>query len=324
MQTIKKKQQNTFVGVDGNQLQTNEMKLGKKLLKSWQLYVFVLPALIYFAVFCYGPMYGVQLAFKNYIAVDGITGSPWVGFVHFARFFDSYQFKQLLGNTLILSAYQLIVSFPIPIILAILLNQVRSSKFKKLVQTITYAPHFISIVVLVGMLNIFFSTRGGLVNEVIQFFGQEPILFMGKEQYFRDMYVWSGIWQNMGWNAIIYLAALSSVSPDLHEAATVDGASKLKRIIHIDIPSILPTIVILLIMNCGQIMSIGFEKAFLLQNSMNIGSSEIIPTYVYKMGLQQAQYEFATAVGLFNSVINFILLISVNKIAKKLGTTGLW
>ncbi len=301
----------------------DKKNIWKRIFKCWQLYVLLLPTLIYFVVFCYGPMYGVQLAFKEYNAMAGITGSPWVGFDHFARFFQSYQFKQLLGNTLTISLYQLAVSFPIPIILALALNQVKNARFKKLVQTVTYAPHFISIVVLVGMLNIFFSTRGGLVNEVIQFFGGDAKLFLGQEQYFQHMYVWSGVWQNMGWSAIIYLAALSGVSPELHEAAVVDGANKIKRIWNIDIPAILPTIIILLILNCGQIMSIGFEKAFLMQNSLNIGTSEIIPTYVYKMGLLNAQYGFSTAVGLFNSVINCTLLFIVNKISKKAGQSGI-
>lgn len=296
----------------------------KRLGKCWQLYLFLIPTLIYFAVFCYGPMYGVQLAFKDYNAVAGITGSPWVGMQNFMRFFNSYQFKQLLGNTIILSLYQLIVSFPIPIILALALNQVKNEKYKKLVQTVTYAPHFISIVVLVGMLNIFFSTRGGLVNQVVEAFGRDPILFMGQEKYFRHMYVWSGVWQSMGWSAIIYLAALAGVSPELHEAAIMDGASKLKRVWHIDLPTIMPTIVILLVLNFGQVMSVGFEKSFLMQNSLNIGSAEIISTYVYKVGLLNAQYGFSTAVGLFNSVINCTLLVVVNKVAKKLGQSGLW
>lgn len=296
----------------------------RRLGKCWQLYLFLIPALIYFAVFCYGPMYGVQLAFKDYNAVAGITGSPWVGMQNFNRFFNSYQFKQLLGNTVILSLYQLIVSFPIPIILALALNQVRNEKYKKVVQTVTYAPHFISIVVLVGMLNIFFSTRGGVVNQFVEAMGNDPILFMGQEKYFRHLYVWSGVWQSMGWSAIIYLAALAGVSPELHEAAIMDGASKLKRVWHIDLPTIMPTIVILLVLNFGQVMSVGFEKAFLMQNSLNIGTSEIISTYVYKVGLLNAQYGFSTAVGLFNSVINCTLLVVVNKVAKKLGQSGLW
>ena len=291
----------------------------ENVLKCWQLYVFLLPALVILILFSYVPMYGVQLAFRDYNPIMGITGSPWVGFDHFTRFFNSYQFKQLIGNTLILSLYSLIVGFPIPIILALALNQVKNSKFKKLVQTVTYAPHFISVVVLVGMLGIFFSVNGGLVNEVIKLFGGEPKLFMGEVKYFRHMYVWSGIWQSMGWSAVIYLAALSGVSPELHEAATVDGATKLQRIWNIDLPTILPTIVTLLILNCGSVMSMGFEKAFLMQNPLNMENSEIIATYVYKMGLINAEYGFSTAVGLFNSVINCILLVTVNKVSKKIG-----
>ncbi|MEF9960071.1 MAG: ABC transporter permease subunit [Niameybacter sp.] len=296
----------------------------QSMLACWQLYAFVAPAVICLLIFSYVPMYGVQLAFRDYNPIMGITGSPWVGFEHFIRFFNSYQFKQLISNTLILSLYSLIVGFPIPIILALALNQVKNSKFKKLVQTVTYAPHFISVVVLVGMLGIFFSVNGGLVNEIIKLFGGEPTLFMGEVKYFRHMYVWSGIWQSMGWSAVIYLAALSGVSPELHEAATVDGATKLKRIWHIDLPTILPTIVTLLILNCGSVMSMGFEKAFLMQNPLNAEQSEIIATYVYKMGLINAEYGFSTAVGLFNSVINCILLISVNKVSKKIGQDGLW
>ena len=291
----------------------------ENVLKCWQLYAFLLPALVILILFSYVPMYGVQLAFRDYNPIMGITGSPWVGFDHFTRFFNSYQFKQLIGNTLILSLYSLIVGFPIPIILALALNQVKNSKFKKLVQTVTYAPHFISVVVLVGMLGIFFSVNGGLVNEVIKLFGGEPKLFMGEVKYFRHMYVWSGIWQSMGWSAFIYLAALSGVSPELHEAATVDGATKLQRIWNIDLPTILPTIVTLLILNCGSVMSMGFEKAFLMQNPLNMENSEIIATYVYKMGLINAEYGFSTAVGLFNSVINCILLVTVNKVSKKIG-----
>lgn len=292
--------------------------------RHWQLYILILPALIYFLIFCYAPMYGIQLAFKDYNALLGITKSPWVGFDHFIRFFRSYQFEKLLKNTISLSLWQLILGFPIPVILALSLNYARNAKFKRFVQTITYAPHFISIVVLVGMLNIFFAIKGGIVNQIITAFGGEAILFMGKEKYFQPLFVGSGIWQNMGWNAIIYLATLSGVSPELHEAAVMDGASKIKRVLHIDLPSILPTIIIMLILNFGQLMGIGFEKAYLMQNSLNMGKSEIIATYVYKIGLIDAQYGFATAVGLFNSIINFILLIVVNKISSKVSETSLW
>lgn len=300
------------------------MRVWKEVVKHKQIYLLILPAMIYFLIFCYGPMYGIQLAFKDYNALNGITGSAWVGFEHFERFFNSYQFEKLLWNTISLSLKQLLFGFPIPIILALSLNYARSSKFKKFVQTVTYAPHFISIVVLVGMLNIFFAINGGLVNQVITALGLEPILFMGKEQYFQPMFVGSGIWQNMGWNAIIYLAALSGVNPELHEAAFADGASKIRRIWHIDLPTIRPTVIIMLILNFGQLMGIGFEKAFLMQNSLNMGKSEIIATYVYKMGLVDAQYGFATAVGLFNSIINFALLIIVNQISRKVSETSLW
>jgi putative aldouronate transport system permease protein len=295
----------------------------KKILSSYQLYLFLLPALIYFIVFHYVPMYGVLIAFKDFVATKGIMGSPWVGFKHFERFFESYQFWTLIKNTLGLSVIQLIVGFPLPIFLALMLNQIRSEKYKRFVQTVVYAPHFISVVVLAGMIYVFFSNNG-LINNIILIFGGDPISFMAKPEWFKPLYIASGVWQETGWAAIIYLAALAGVSPELHEAAVMDGANKWQRILHVDIPAIMPTAVILLILNVGNIMNIGFEKAYLLQTPMNQPAAEIIPTYVYKMGLQQAQYSFAAAVGLFNSVINLILLVSVNKFAKKLSGTGLW
>jgi putative aldouronate transport system permease protein len=295
----------------------------KKILTNYQLYLFLLPALIYFIVFHYVPMYGVLIAFKDFVATKGIMGSPWVGFKHFERFFESYQFWTLIKNTLGLSVIQLIVGFPLPIFLALMLNQIRNEKYKRFVQTVVYAPHFISVVVLAGMIYVFFSNNG-LINNIILLFGGDPIAFMSKPEWFKPLYIGSGVWQETGWAAIIYLAALAGVSPELHEAAVMDGASKWQRILHVDIPAIMPTAVILLILNVGNIMNIGFEKAYLLQTPMNQPAAEIIPTYVYKMGLQQAQYSFAAAVGLFNSVINLILLVSVNKFAKKLSGTGLW
>lgn len=295
----------------------------KKILSNYQLYLFLLPALIYFIVFHYVPMYGVLIAFKDFVATKGIMGSPWVGFKHFERFFDSYQFWGLIKNTLGLSVTQLIVGFPLPIFLALMLNQIRSEKYKRFVQTVVYAPHFISIVVLAGMIYVFFSNNG-LINNLIVIFGGDPISFMAKPEWFKPLYIASGVWQETGWAAIIYLAALAGVSPELHEAAVMDGANKWQRIFHVDIPAIMPTAVILLILSVGNIMNIGFEKAYLLQTPMNQPAAEIIPTYVYKMGLQQAQYSFAAAVGLFNSVINLVLLVAVNKFAKKLSGTGLW
>nr|WP_242069178.1 ABC transporter permease subunit [Cytobacillus firmus] len=292
-------------------------------MSNYQLYLFLLPALIYFIVFHYVPMYGVLIAFKDFVATKGIMGSPWVGFKHFERFFDSYQFWTLIKNTLGLSITQLIVGFPLPIFLALMLNQIRSERYKRFVQTVVYAPHFISVVVLAGMIYVFFSNNG-LINNIILIFGGDPISFMAKPEWFKPLYIASGVWQETGWAAIIYLAALAGVSPELHEAAVMDGANKWQRIFHVDIPAIMPTAVILLILSVGNIMNIGFEKAYLLQTPMNQPAAEIIPTYVYKMGLQQAQYSFAAAVGLFNSVINLILLIAVNKFAKKLSGTGLW
>lgn len=295
----------------------------KKLLNNYQLYLFLLPALIYFIVFHYFPMYGVIIAFKDFIATKGIMGSPWVGFKHFERFFDSFQFWRLIKNTLGLSVLQLVIGFPLPIIFALMMNQIRHEKYKRFVQTVVYAPHFISVVVLSGMIYVFFSNNG-LINNFIMMFGGESISFMAKPEWFKPLYIGSGVWQETGWAAIIYLAALAGVSPELHEAAVMDGANKWQRILHVDIPTIMPTAVILLILNVGNIMNIGFEKAYLLQTPLNLPSAEIIPTYVYKMGLQQAQYSFAAAVGLFNAIINLVLLVAVNKFAKKLSGQGLW
>ena len=280
--------------------------------------------MIFFIIFLYFPMYGVQIAFKNYLPSRGILGSPWVGLEHFMRFFRSYNFWDLIKNTLGLSIYQLVASFPAPIIFALLLNEVKNAKFKKTVQMVTYAPHFISTVVMVGMLSIFLSPQNGLINQLIVLFGGEPIAFLSKPQYFKTIYVLSGIWQTLGWSSIIYTAALAGIDPQLHEAATVDGASKLKRIWHIDIHGIMPTMIIMLIMNTGSIMNIGFEKVFLLQNDLNIVSSDVISTYVYRAGLIGGEYSFSAAVGLFNSVINCILLVSVNAISKRVSETSLW
>uniref|UniRef100_UPI000A5A9AA1 ABC transporter permease n=1 Tax=Clostridium sp. NkU-1 TaxID=1095009 RepID=UPI000A5A9AA1 len=227
-------------------------------------------------------------------------------------------------NTLAISFYSLIVGFPIPIILALGLNYVADLRFKKAVQSITYAPYFISTVVLVGILNIFLSTDGGLINQLVKLFGRDPILFMGQSRFWRHIYVWSGVWQSMGWNAVIYIATLAGVSAEMHEAATIDGATKFQRVFWIDLPMILPTIVITLILSCGSIMGIGFEKAYLMQNPLNLGVSEIISTYIYKIGLVNSEYGFSTAVGLFNSVVNCIVLLTVNQVAKRMSKTSLW
>lgn len=298
----------------------------KDITKNYQLYLVVLCPVIYLIVFKYIPMYGIQLAFKKFVASDGVWNSPWVGFDYFAKLFKSPQFTRILFNTLGLSFYQLAAGFPMPIILALMLNSTNSKRFKKTVQMVTYMPHFISIVVLAGMILQFANPKMGIVAQFVKLLGGTPVDIMGKPAMFKSIYVWTGIWQTTGWSAIIYLAALASVPPSLHEAAMIDGASKLKRTIYIDIPGIMPTAVILLIMKAGRIMNVGFEKVFLLQNKLNLRSSEIISTYVYKVGLASLapDFSYATAIGLFNSVINLILIVSMNQIARKLGDTSLW
>ncbi len=288
------------------------------------LYLLLLPAVLYALIFLYAPMGGVLIAFKDYSPVKGILGSPWVGLKYFEKFFNAYNFKQIFFNTLSLSVYNLVAQFPIPIFFALLLNQMRQRRFRKVVQTVSYAPHFISMVVLVGMLNVFLSPSTGIVNILIKSLGGEAVYFLGKADLFRPVYVWSGVWQDTGRSAIIYIAALSSIEQELHEAAMVDGASKLQRTIYIDIPGIMPTAVIMLILNLGRVMSVGFEKAYLMQNTLNIASSEIISTYVYKVGLLNAQFSLSTAIGLFNSVISCVLVVFVNFIARRYSDTSLW
>jgi putative aldouronate transport system permease protein len=269
-------------------------------------------------------MYGAVIAFKDFMPVKGILGSPWVGLEHFERFFSSHFFPVLLRNTLLLSFYSLVFGFPVPILFALILNQVNQKGFRRTVQTISYAPYFISTVVFVGMIFIFLSPSIGVVNKLIVSLGGDPTDYMGNPAFFRTIYVITDIWKDTGWGAIIYLAALSSISPELHEAAIVDGATKFQRIVHIDIPGIMPTAVIMLILRFGQIMSLGFQKAYLMQTALNIDASEIISTYVYKVGLIGAQYSFAAAVGLFNSAINLLLIIAVNKFARTFSEHSLW
>ncbi|WP_407271572.1 ABC transporter permease [Radiobacillus sp. PE A8.2] len=294
----------------------------RKIKINWQLYLLLAPAIIYFLLFKYYPMYGLQIAFKDFRAVDGIFGSEWIGFEHFLKFFDSYYFWDLIKNTLGINIYGLLL-FPISIIVALSLNELRDGRFKKTAQTITYAPHFISVVVFAGMIIAFLDPKTGIINNFIQMIGFEPINFMTAPAWFKTIFVWSNEWQNLGWGAIIYLAALAGVDPQLHESAKVDGATRLQRIWYINIPSILPTIIILLILNMGNMMSIGFEKILLLQNELNMDSSQVIQTYVYEAGLLHGQYSYSTAVGLFNSIINFLILIFFNRMARKSGTS-LW
>lgn len=299
-------------------------KTKKNVRQNWQLYLFVLPLVMYLILFHYMPMYGIQIAFKDYYPVQGIWGSPWVGFDHFMRFFESYYFWDLIKNTVEISVYSLIVGFPIPIILALALNEIRDGMFKKTVQTVTYAPHFISIVIMSGMIITFLSPTTGMINNLIVMLGMEPIPFLTDPKWFSTVYVLSGIWQNAGWGTIIYLAALAGVDQQLHEAAIVDGASRWQRIWNINIPALVPTMVILFILDTGSLLSVGFEKVLLLQNPLNMEASDIISTFVYRVGLLEGQYSFGAAVGLFNSVINAALLIIVNQIARKKSETSLW
>lgn len=296
----------------------------KRIFRAWQLYVLLAPSLIYILVFKYWPMYGVQIAFKNYNPADGFTDSPWVGLTHFIRFVNSYQFGQVLGNTLWIAVLGLLVAFPIPIILALLVNQLQSERFKKFTQTVLYSPAFISTVVVVGIMFVVLSPRSGLINNAIQLAGGEPIFFMGSADWFRPIYVISDVWQNAGFSMIVYLAALAAIDPALHDAAKVDGASKLQRIRHIDLPGIMPVVTILFILAIGNLLNVGFEKALLMQTPLNLSSSEIIQTYVYHAGLQQAQFSYSAAIGLFNSLLNLALLLFFNTVARRANQATLW
>ncbi|GAA1379390.1 ABC transporter permease [Luteococcus sanguinis] len=296
----------------------------QRMRQSWQLYVLLAPGLIYLFVFKYWPMYGAQIAFRNYNPVDGFSGSPWVGLKHFTRFVNSFQFERLLVNTLTVNSLGLLIAFPVPIILALIINQLTSERFKKFAQTVLYAPSFISVVVVVGMIYLLFSPRSGLVNQAISLTGGNPIFFMGSPGWFRPLFIGSDIWQNAGFSMIVYLAALTAIDPSLHEAAKMDGANKYKRIWHIDLPGILPVITILFILAIGNLFNLGFEKVYLMQTDLNLPASEVINTYVYKIGLQNAQFSYSAAIGLFNSVLNLILLLTFNWVARRANQSSLW
>jgi putative aldouronate transport system permease protein len=297
------------------------LRIFKRDLSLW---MFCLPGIVLTFIFSYIPMYGIQLAFRRYNGREGIWGSPWVGLYYFKRFFESPYFDSTIRNTLVLSLYGLLISFPIPIILALMLNSFRHKRYRKVIQTVTYAPNFISTVVMCGMIILFLSPSVGVINHIMEFLGLDTFNFMAKKEYWRHIYVWTGVWQSTGWSSVIYFAALSGISPELHEAGRCDGATKLQLIRYIDLPSILPTATILLIMSCGSILSVGFEKAYLLQNNLNLTVSEIISTYVYKVGLINNDISYSTAIGLFNTLINLVMLIIVNKAADKLSGNSLW
>lgn len=298
--------------------------LVRSLKRHWELYLLVLPPVLYLLIFKYIPMVGVQIAFKNYSVVQGIWGSDWVGFRHFIAFFESPNFWLLIKNTVGISLYSLLAGFPVPILLALAINELRNGHFKKTIQMVTYAPHFISTVVMVSIIILMLSPHVGVVDRLFDLLGLPMTNFMGIPEYFKSIYVWSGIWQGMGYSSIIYIAALASVDPSLYEAARMDGASRLRKIWHIDIPALVPITVIMLILSLGSLMGVGFEKIFLMQNPLNTSASEVISTYVYKVGLIGANFSFSSAVGLFNSIINLILLIIVNSISRRVSDNSLW
>lgn len=292
--------------------------------RSWELYCLVLLPVLYLLIFKYVPMVGVQIAFKDYNIIKGIWDSPWVGLKYFEMFFESPNFWLLIKNTIGISFYSLLAGFPVPILLALALNEIRNGMFKRSVQMVTYAPHFISTVVMVSMIILMLTPHVGVVERLFIFLGLPTTNFMGVPHFFKSIYVWSGVWQEMGYASIIYIAALAGVDPALYEAARIDGASRFKKIIYIDLPSLIPITIIMLILSLGSVMGVGFEKIFLMQNSLNLSSSEVISTYVYKVGLIGANFSFSAAVGLFNSAINLILLLIVNFVARRVSQTSLW
>lgn len=307
-------------------MQSTRYRSVRRITRNWGLYLLLLPSLVLLVMFAYKPMYGIIIAFKDYKNSLGIMGSPWSDplFKNFMRFFNSFQCKTTIRNTLWLSLYSMLAGFPIPIMLALMINQITAKRFRKGFQTILYLPHFISTVVMVGLLLIWLSPSTGLIGTIYRMFGKEAPNLMGMASAFPSLYVWSDVWQHAGWDSIIFLAALSSIDPTLYEAATVDGASRWQKLCYIDLPLILPTACIMLILRAGNLMNVGFEKVFLMQNDLNMQTSEVIATYVYKMGLKNNQYAVSTAVNLFNNVINFVLLVLVNGVTRKLGDTSLW
>ena len=299
--------------------------LGWYLAKDWQLWVMLFPAMLYILIFAYVPMYGAQLAFREYSFEAGITGGKWVGWKYFDQYFSSSMFASTLKNTFTISAVSILLGFPAPIVLALIINQIRNNKWKRTVQTTVYIPYFISTVVLVSMLNVLFAKKGGVLSDFMKMLGLVPekANLLGQAKYFVGMYVGSGIWQSMGWNSIIYIAALSSVDTQLYDAAKIDGANRWQRVIHIEFPVLVPTIMILLIMNMGNILNVGFDKVYLMQNTLNLKASQVISTYVYDVGVKSSQFSFGTAVGLFTNVVNFVFLLSANWISKKITGSGL-
>lgn len=300
-------------------------RLWRAIAKNWGLYLLIAPSFILLLFFTYFPMYGVQIAFKDYNLMAGITRSPWADpwYKYYQRFFNSYQSELVIKNTLLLGLYSIAAGYPIPILLGLLINQMRPGKFRRVYQTVTYIPHFISTVVLVGMLNIMLSPSSGLIGAIYKLFGAQAPNLLASPRLFPSLYVWSDVWQNAGWDAIVYLAALASVDPNLYEAATVDGAGKRQKMLYIDLPMLLPMSCVMLILRAGGIMNVSFEKAYLMQNDLNLSVSEMISTYVYKLGIINSQYSLSAAVNLFNTLVNLALLLLVNQITRHLGDTSI-
>lgn len=299
-------------------------RVQRHLRRYWQLWAMLAPALAFVVIFAYIPMYGIQLAFREFDFAAGLTGGKWVGLKYFIQFFESPLFGVLMRNTVVISLATLVLGFLTPIALALVINQILRSRLKRLVQTVTYLPHFISIVVIVGMLQVFLSPSTGLITRFLGFFGLDDVNFLGSTSAFVPVYVISDIWQHTGWNSIIYLAALAGVNTQLYEAARIDGASRMQLIRHVDIPALVPTMIILLILTMGGVLNTGFEKVFLMQNTLNLPVSEVISTYTYKIGILSSQFSYSTAIGLFNTVINFGFLMLANQIAKRASDTSLW
>lgn len=301
------------------------LRTKKYWTRNWQLWAMLFPAMLYIFIFCYVPMYGIQLAFREYSFSAGFTGGDWVGLKYFKQYFDSALFGTTLRNTFVISFWSIVIGFPAPIILAMIINQLKNKRWKKVVQTTVYIPYFISVVVLVSMINILFKSDSGVAGNFLKMLGlvAQDTNILGKESAFVPLYVLTGVWQSMGWNSIIYIAALSSVDSQLYDACKIDGANRWQTMIHIDFPAIVPTIVILLIMNMGNILNVGFDKVYLMQNSLNLGVSQVISTYVYSVGVKSSQFSFGAAVGLFNTVVNFVFLVITNWISKRSTGTGL-
>lgn len=292
--------------------------------KNLTLYLFLVPAVVLVVLFNYLPMYGISIAFQNFSPAKGIAGSDWVGLKYFLRFLDSYQFSALFVNTLGLSLYSMLVGFPVPIALALIFNQLKKPGYRGLVQTVSYAPHFISVVVVVSMLSILLSPSSGMVNHLVKALGGPEVNYLGESGWFQTLFVLSDVWQHAGWDSIIYFAVLSSIPSDYYDAAEVDGANTFQKILWIELPALMPTIIILLVLRAGSIINVGFEKVYLMQNSLNLSTSEVINTYVYKIGLVSLQYSYSAAIGLFTNVINFVLLFTVNLVARRQGGNSLW